>query len=78
MQNQLGTELSVRKGTAVVSHRAMGQLLLAITCCAEGAEPPSPHSRESLGCLQPPGTAVLASLGLEIQPCGSAAEEEGM
>lgn len=44
-------------------------------------EPLPSHSRESLSCLQPPRIAVLvewASLGLEIIPCGNAAEEEGM
>lgn len=75
----------------MVSHRATGQLLVGITCCAAGAaflpelqlllEPPSSHSRESFGYLQPPRAAVLAEwapLGLEINPGGNAADEEGM
>lgn len=60
-------------------------------CCAVGSaflpelqlllEPPSSHSRESLGYLQPPRTAVLAewaSLDVEINPRGNAAEQEGI
>lgn len=92
MQNQLGTELAglsvEKKGTGCGVTRSRG---VGITCCVVGAaflpelqlllEPPSSHSRESLGYLQPPRTAVLAewaSLDGKINPRGNAAEQEGI